>query len=164
GHVENLGPMTRDELSEAIRGPAGDVVFEPGLVDTLLEDVESRPGNLPLLQFALREMWLRERDGCITHKAYRDIGRVEGALAQRAHEVFEKITKGGSDEATVLLFRRLFSRLVTLGQGAEDTRRVVSRRELGDAAWTLAQRLAGEDNRLVVTAAAAPGNETAEVV
>ena len=164
GHVENLGPMTPDELREAIEGPAGEVRFEGGLVDTLLDDVASRPGNLPLLQFALREMWGRQENGCITHQIYRDIGRVEGALAQRAHEVFEKITKGGSDALNVAMFRRLFTRLVTLGEGAQDTRRVVSRRELGDEAWNLAQRLAGEDNRLVVTGAAAAGNETAEVV
>ena len=164
GQVENLGPMTRDELREAIERPVGDVVYEQGLVDTLLDDVANRPGNLPLLQFALREMWLRQEAGHITHKAYQDIGRVEGALARRAHEIFEKVTKGGNDEATVMLFRRLFTRMVTLGEGAEDTRRVVTRRELGDDAWNLAQRLAGEDNRLVVTGAAASGSETAEVV
>jgi Novel STAND NTPase 1 len=112
GHVENLGPMTRDELREAIKRPAGDVVYEQGLVDTLLDDVAGRPGNLPLLQFALREMWLRQKAGHITHKAYQDIGRVEGALARRAHEIFEKITKGGNDEATVTLFRRLFTRML----------------------------------------------------
>jgi hypothetical protein len=57
GHVENLGPMTREELKEAITRPAGPVTFENGLVDTLLDGVGSRPGNLPLLQFTLREMW-----------------------------------------------------------------------------------------------------------
>ena len=57
--VENLGPMTRDELREAIVRPASAVhaEFEPGLVDAILDDVEKRPGSLPLLQFALREMW-----------------------------------------------------------------------------------------------------------
>jgi hypothetical protein len=61
-------------------------------------------------------------------------------------------------------FRRLFSRLVTLGQGQEDTRRVVSRHEMGVDAWSLAQCLAGENNRLVVTSAAAAAAETVEVV
>ncbi|HMK24160.1 MAG TPA: hypothetical protein VK466_17650, partial [Terriglobales bacterium] len=58
---ENLGPMTRDELREAIVKPAETlhVGFEPGLVDAILDDVERRPGSLPLLQFALREMWGR---------------------------------------------------------------------------------------------------------
>src|SRR5207302_4529692 len=38
------------------------------------------------------------------------------------------------------------------------------RGELGDAVWSLAQRLAGEGNRLVVTNASTPSHETAEVV
>ena len=54
-------------------------------------------------------------------------------------------------------------RLVTLGEGAEDTRRIVGRDELGPAEWVLAQKLADEDNRLVVTAATTPGQETVEV-
>ncbi len=164
GHVENLGPMTRDELQEAIVRPAGPIAFESGLVSTLLDDVTTRLGNLPLLQFALREMWFRQKQGCITHDAYQSIGRVEGALAKRAQEIFDALTNKGGDHATVELFRRLFTRLVTLGQGVEDTRRVVDRGELGDEAWRLAQRLAGEDNRLLVTGACEPGHETAEVV
>ena len=61
-------------------------------------------------------------------------------------------------------FQRLFTRLVTLGEGQEDTRRVVDRGELGDDVWSLAQRLAGEGNRLVVTNAPAFSRETAELV
>src|SRR5262249_17333270 len=53
GHVENLGPMNRNELRVAIHRPAesANVSFEPGLVETLLDDVENKPGSLPLLQF-----------------------------------------------------------------------------------------------------------------
>ena len=61
-HVENLGPMNREELQAAICRPAesAKVLFDPGMVETLLDDVESKPGSLPLLQFALREMWGRQ--------------------------------------------------------------------------------------------------------
>ncbi len=95
--------------------------------------------------------------------AYDAIGGVEGALARRAQAIFDSATQRGDDATSVALFRRLFTRLVTLGEGAEDTRRIVGREELGPDAWALAQKLAGEDNRLVVTAAPA-GQETAEVV
>ena len=90
GHVENLGPMNRQELQAAIRRPAeiAKVSFEPGLVETLLDDVENKPGSLPLLQFALREMWGRQQNRKITRKSYDDIGGVEGALAQRAETIF----------------------------------------------------------------------------
>src|SRR5262249_60500775 len=85
------------------------------------------------------------------------------AVAQRAQAIYDALTSKGADEHAVMLFRRLFTRLVTLGEGAEDPRRIVERSELGPDAWALAQRLAGEDNRLVTTSAPAPDRETVEV-
>jgi WD40 repeat protein len=165
-HVENLGPMKREELQAAIVRPAENVKvsFEPGLVETLLDDVVSKPGGLPLLQFALREMWGRLDHRRMTRACYEAIGGVEGALAQRAQAIYDALTSKGEDAQAVMLFRRLFTRLVTLGEGSEDTRRIVAHSELGEDAWALAQRLAGEDNRLVITSAPAPDHETAEVV
>jgi hypothetical protein len=94
--VENLGPMTRDELREAIVKPAEQlepsVAFEPGLAGTILDDVERRPGSLPLLQFALREMWGRLKTPLMTRSDYDAIGGVEGALAKRAQAIFEDAT------------------------------------------------------------------------
>ena len=164
-HVENLGPMNREELQQAIVRPAQNagVTFEAGVVETLLDAVQSKPGGLPLLQFALREMWGRQERKKITRKSYDEIGGVEGALAQRAETVFAGLTRNGADPAMDKAFQRLFTRLVTLGEGQEDTRRVVERAELGDEVWGLAQRLAGEENRLVVTNASS-ARETAEVV
>jgi hypothetical protein len=164
--VEYLGPMTREELRDAIMEPAKavGVEFEPGLVDTILDDVEKRLGSLPLLQFALREMWGRLTQRLMMRRDYDAIGGVEGALAKRAQAIFDRATQKGEDEAAVALFRQLFTRLVTLGEGPDDTRRIVGREELGPGAWALAQRLADEDNRLVVTAAPTQGGETAEVV
>jgi WD40 repeat protein len=165
-HVENLGPMTRDELREAILEPAKavGVHFERGLAETILDYVGKRPGSLPLLQFALREMWGRMKTPLMTRDDYEAIDGVEGALAKHAQAIFNRSTDYGNDETTAALFRRLFTRLVTLGEGVEDTSRIVSREELGPEAWALAQRLANEDNRLVVTAAVPPARENAEVV
>ena len=165
GHVENLGPMNRDELKEAIIRPAENeaVEFESGLVETLLDEVVNRPGGLPLLQFALREMWGRQSGRKITRKSYDDIGGVEGALAQRAEAIYAAMTRGGLDAGMARAFRQLFTRLVRLGEGQEDTRRILARGELDGETWDLAQRLADEKNRLVVTNAPAPGRETVEV-
>jgi WD40 repeat protein len=164
--VENLGPMKREELKTAIARPAADakVSFEPGMVETLLDEVAMKPGSLPLLQFALREMWSRLERPCMTRAIYDAIGGVEGALAQRAQAIYDALTAKGDDANAVMMFRRLFTRLVTLGEGAEDTRRIVARSELGPDAWALAQRLANEDNRLLITSAPAPDHETVEVV
>jgi WD40 repeat protein len=162
--VENLPPMTREELRTAVIEPAKPVGFEPGLVEAILDDVERRPGSLPLLQFALREMWGRLEKPMMTRAVYDAIDGVEGALAKRAHSIFLAATDEGKNAEAVAAFRRLFTRMVTLGEGAEDTRRIVQRAELGADAWALAQKLAGEDNRLVVIAAPNGGQETTEVV
>jgi hypothetical protein len=99
-------------------------------VETLLDDVESKPGSLPLLQFALRELWGRQEKRTITRKSYDDIGGIEGALAQRAEAIFAAITEDGAKSQMVLDFQRLFTRLVMLGEGQEDTRRIVDRHGL----------------------------------
>ena len=53
--------------------------------------------------------------------------------------------------------------MVRPGEGTDDTRRIATRAEIGEANWPLAQRLA--DRRLVVTGLdASTGHETAEIV
>jgi tetratricopeptide (TPR) repeat protein len=162
--VVNLGPMTREELREAIEAPAKPVTFDDGLVGTLLDDVETQPGALPLLQFALTEMWGRLEAPRMTYAAYEAIGGVKGALRKRAEDVYARLTDQGKDAAEVARFGALFTRLVSFGEGALDTRRAAEHDELGPEVWGLAQQLAGEDSRLVVIAAAAPGKETVEIV
>ena len=85
-HVENLGSNDpTSELREAIVKPADavQVGFETGLVDTILDDVEKRPGSLPLLRPALRETWGRLKTLLMTRADYEiAIGGVEGALAE----------------------------------------------------------------------------------
>src|SRR5260370_26645288 len=129
-----------------------------------LDDVHVKPGTLTLLQFALRDMWACQEQRTILHRSYTDVGRVEGALARHADKVFGKLTRSGADGDTVKAFQRLFTRLVMPGEDRQDTRRVVKRQELDDDAWSLAQRLAGEENRLVVTNKPADAPETAEIV
>lgn len=154
-----LGPMTPQELDRTIENPAGrqGVLFETGLAARILDDVGEEPGNLPLLEFALTLLWDRQVGGLLTHAAYEEIGRVEGALAHYADEVY-----AGLSPAQQLQARRLFIQLVRPGEGTEDTRRRASRSELGEASWTLARRLA--DARLVVTGRDSRGEETGELV
>jgi hypothetical protein len=62
--TEAVPPLTPDELEQAIRKPAEQVgVYpEPGLVAEMIADVAHQPGALPLLQYALTELFER-RDG-----------------------------------------------------------------------------------------------------
>jgi DNA-binding SARP family transcriptional activator len=154
-----LGPMTREELARAIEQPAGlqKVSFDEGLADRIVDDVGNAPGNLPLLQFALAALWERQVRSRLTHASYEESGRVQGALALYADQIY-----GGLGSAEQEAAQRLFVQLVRPGGRAEDTRRLASRTELGESDWALAQRLA--DARLVVVDRDPSGQETAELV
>lgn len=154
-----LGPMNREELTEAIGRPAQqlEVTFETGLVERILKDVENQPGNLPLLEFALTELWNKRTDKQLTHKIYEGIGEVEGALARHADEKYGNLTEEEKEKV-----RRIFIQLVRPGEGTEDTRRVAMKAELGEQSWALVKQLA--DARLVVTSRNLASQETVEVV
>jgi WD40 repeat protein/cellulose biosynthesis protein BcsQ len=116
----NLGPMTRDELSRAVVMPAQamGVEFEPGLVERILSDVGEELGNLPLLEFALTELWNYRTGGKLSHNAYESIGGVQGAIARCANDTYLKLSP--EDRKTA---RRIFLDLVRPGEGMNDTRR-----------------------------------------
>ena len=153
-----LGPMSRAELQQAIEEPARarGVLFEPGLVERLLDDVADEPGNLPLLQFTLTQLWARQTAGQLTHVAYEEIGGLTGALTRYADGIY-----AGFDDHQRYDARRVFAHLVRPGEDTADTRRVVSRDELNDADWQLCQRLA--DARLLVTSRDQGGQEMVEL-
>ena len=112
-HLETLLLLSAEELERAIVNPAhqAGVTFEPGLVATIIEDVNYRPGALPLLQFALTELF-DQRDGrLLTSQAYADIGGAGGALARRAEELYQEQDDSGKE-----MVRQMFLRLVTIGE------------------------------------------------
>lgn len=153
-----VGPMNRQELEEAIASPARSqgVRLQEGLVARILNDVGYAPARLPLLEFALTQLWEKQEDGVLTHEAYEAIGQVEGALARYADQVFATL-----NPAEQVAARRIFTQMVQLGQDTDDTRRPVRAADVGAADWALIQRLA--DQRLVVTDLDARGQEVAEI-
>jgi formylglycine-generating enzyme required for sulfatase activity len=156
-----LGPMTRDELEQAIVGPAtrAGLDFEPGLVASILNDVDLEPGQLPLLEFCLTPLCARRRDGRMLHAAYEAIGRVPGAIIQHADAVIDALPASHQERA-----RDLFLHLVQLGEGTDDTRRRALIRDLGEAARPLITELANAEARLVVTGQdMGSGDDTIEV-
>ncbi len=154
-----LGPMNRRELGSAIASPARrqGLGFETGLVARILDDVGDEPGNLPLLEFALTSLWENREGERLTHTAYEKIGEVEGALARYADSIYAHMGQAEKNRA-----RQIFIQMVRPGSGTEDTRRLATREELGEANWNLVRQLA--DARLVVTNQNAHGKETVEVV
>ena len=82
-YVEALVPLMPDEFERAISGPAErvGVTLEPGLLSEMVTDVANEPGALPLLQYALTELYERREGNVLSRDAYHAIGGVSGALA-----------------------------------------------------------------------------------
>jgi hypothetical protein len=155
-----LSPMNQEELQAAVEQPAAmlGVTIESGLTQRILEAVSAEPGDLPLLEFALNQLWARQRDTQLTHAAYEEIGGVEAALSRYAEEAYGRLNEEEKERA-----RRIFIQLVRPGEGTEDTRRLATRTEVGEENWDLVTRLA--DARLVVSSRdEAAGEETVEIV
>lgn len=125
--TEVVLPLTAEELERAIVRPAerAGVKLEPELVTTILQDVNDEPGTLPLMQYTLTELFEHRQGNTLTLAAYRSSGGVLGTLARSSDEIYEKSTPQEQEET-----RQLFLRLVTLGEGTEDTRRRVRMAEL----------------------------------
>jgi WD40 repeat protein/serine/threonine protein kinase/DNA-binding SARP family transcriptional activator len=126
-HMGTVIPLSNAELEQAICGPAegAGATLEAGLVAAIIAEVNEQPGALPMLQYALTELFERRDGQLLTREAYRAIGGVTGALARRAEDVYE-----GLDEAGQAAARQLFLRLIALGEDVEDTRRRVLRAEI----------------------------------
>lgn len=85
-----LHPMTPEKIRQAIVGPAEvkGVHFESEwLIDVLITESAQTEGGLPLLQFALTELWDARTDDAITERSLASIGGVAGALARHADQV-----------------------------------------------------------------------------
>lgn len=120
-------PLSPTELEQAITSPAynAGLNMDRDLVTEIISDVSEQPGMLPLLQFTLTELYDHRVDNTLTRDAYQRIGGVSSSLARRADELYTEF-----NEQQRLLTRQLFLRLVTPGEGTEDTRRRVMRDEL----------------------------------
>jgi hypothetical protein len=152
-------PFTLPELEEVIEKPADKhgVTLERGLVPQIIADVMNQPGGLPLLQYALAELWrvcITESppNSQLTCKGYEQIRGVKGALEKRANDLYQNLAP-----ADKVFVRRLFLALVQLGEAQEVTRRRASRQDLEVKADSQEQfsrvtgQLASQEQRLIIT-------------
>lgn len=115
GHFDLRAP-TPTEIGQMIRLPAraAGLRFEEDAAGLRLDDVlqdatAADPQALPLLEFTLEELYQRrDPSGLLTHAAYREIGGLEGSLAQRAEEVFGGLP-AGAQRALPAVLRHLVS-------------------------------------------------------
>ncbi|MCX4970894.1 hypothetical protein OHA98_40385 [Streptomyces sp. NBC_00654] len=125
-----VGPMNADELREAIVKPATarGLIVERGLTARILQDIDGEPGALPLMSHALLETWRRRRGKALTEAAYDAADGLHGAITHTAETAYTTLTP-----AQAVLARRILLRLITPGEGTQDTRRPVDRTELDTA-------------------------------
>ncbi len=131
--METVLPLSAEELEAAVIKPAErvGVSFEPGLVTRIVSDVHYQPGALPLLQYALTELFEQREQLTLTQAAYQASGGAVGTLAKRADDVYCEQDAAGRDA-----IQQMFLRLVTLDEDATETRRRVFRSELLNIATT----------------------------
>ncbi len=120
--TEVVLPLSPEELELAIVGPAERVgaQVEPAVVTKIVTDVNEQPGALPLLQYALTELFEHREDNRLTLAAYHTTGGVRGTLAARADNLYAAL-----DTEAQQVAQQVFPRLVQVGESTEDTRRRV---------------------------------------
>lgn len=123
-------PMTRRELRQIIEEPATAAVlhFESSyLVERLLDDVAFVPAPLPLLSFALSELyrrcWMRGAGDRVLREAdYDEMGGIIGATTKRAIAVYESLV--AEDRAYAVTIQNVCTRMVAIADSQFIRRRV----------------------------------------
>ena len=130
GQYHLLAPKAA-QLSQMIRYPAEatGVVFEEHpekgpLGERIRDDALKEPGGLPLLEYALDELFrIGSADGVLSHADYEELGGVEGALRKRAEDALGRL---GPSERSAL--EPVLNQIARLASGDDETltRRIAS--------------------------------------
>ncbi|MBF0392752.1 MAG: trypsin-like peptidase domain-containing protein, partial [Alphaproteobacteria bacterium] len=160
----HLTRMTRPELADAVQGPARElgVTFAEGVDGDLIGQVDRSPGLLPLLQYALHQLWPTQKGAVIPATMLTACGGLEGVLGECADAVLAKMDDGDRERARILFTRHLVT--VTEAGIAHDTKRAATRAELGEL-WNVAQTFAAEGTwLLLIDQDRANGDATVEIL
>ncbi|MBO3750148.1 WD40 repeat domain-containing protein [Streptosporangiaceae bacterium NEAU-GS5] len=128
-----LGPMSADELSRAITGPAATAGLgvEEGLAEQVVRELVGHTRNapeagaLPLLSMAMLRTWERLEDGRLTRAGYDRAGGVANVVRNAAEDAFQSL-----DEADRQVAERVLVLLTSPGPGRQETRRRVPYQEV----------------------------------
>jgi uncharacterized protein YjbI with pentapeptide repeats len=151
-----LGPMTGADLEAAIKNPAivQGATLQPELFMKIVQDVEEEPNCLPLLEFALSELWVSKAESELTLAAYRKLGGVAGALNAHAEAIYKQLAAQKREHWV----QRVMLRLVRTGEGTKDTRQRQRKSDLLDIGKDVGEQDAIEsviqtlvDGRLLVS-------------
>ena len=103
--IHLVRPLDGEALRATVVSPArafGYSFESEAMVDEIVSQVAGRPGSLPLLQFALAQLWRRrDRDQRIVPRsALQRMGGVGGALARTAEQVYSELASLGMASLT----------------------------------------------------------------
>jgi Novel STAND NTPase 1/TIR domain len=155
-----LGPMSRSELQCTIVEPAKKVglAFDPpSLVHSILDEAGEDEGMLPLLQYALKESWALRKGNTITGDSYARSGGVREAIRLTAERTFNALSPSDQQVA-----RQLFLRLVTPGEGQNDTRARAAM-PVDQTQRKIVEQFSAQRTRLLVTGFDRAARPTVEV-
>ncbi|RNC70126.1 MAG: DUF4062 domain-containing protein [Desulfuromonadales bacterium] len=120
-----LGPLMRTRLlHDVIEKPAhaAGLTISPDLVDRLIKDVGSDPGNLALLAFVLQRLFMERENNTLSAARYEAFGGIDGAIADHVAEVEKAIaTKLGQE--TLDRLPDVFQPLLVVNVDGQPTRR-----------------------------------------
>ena len=140
-NIHLVTDMHPDELRQAIEQPAAKhgVVFEEGLVEQIIEEVEGQKGYLPLLQYTLDLLWQTEcrtiatdgrshiEDRTLNKTSYAALEGVRGALQKRVNEIYNNLNQD-EQSATKQIFVKLVN-IVDTDSGSKTVSRRANRSE-----------------------------------
>ncbi|MEN8237840.1 MAG: BTAD domain-containing putative transcriptional regulator [Actinomycetota bacterium] len=117
----------RPEIRNIIMRPAAalNVTFEPGLVEHIASSVAGHGSVLPLLEFALTELFEQRASDTLTWVQHEAGGGVLGSIGQQAEQVYQRLDSEGRAAA-----RQVFLRLVAISETNEPTGRRTKLSEL----------------------------------
>src|SRR5688572_2526527 len=151
-----IGAMQPEELVSAIALPARHVglPIEDELIARIINDMKGEPGALPLMQFALKDLFdAKQAEGgviALILKDYLGHGGIHKSLERHADATFAELNQHEQD-----LARSIFSGLIEIGRGTQDTKRTALFDELipantkAEEVGSIVQKLA--DARLIIT-------------
>ena len=157
-----VGPISRRALQAMIQKPAeaAGYLFDPDLVDMILDAAIKEPGNLPLVAYALKQLFEQRQGRIFTRAAYEDMGGIVGAIGTKAEEVVMAALgpKAGAS------LDKVFAELVHIERDRPPTpkRARLSQFQNDGGARKIIQLLAGPECRVLMTARDDHG-ETVEV-
>lgn len=135
--------MTRNDYKEAIIGPlaVGGAEIDPQLLQHILNTIENKTDQLPVLQHAMMRTWeywsrYNEPGTAIKLRDYESAGKMENALSMHANEAYEELSEEGQG-----ICKTIFKSLTLKGADNKGIRHPASIKTIAEIAQTSDQNV-----------------------